>query len=93
MKIVKHSDNSGTHRTGSLVGVTAAQISQVLGFGPNIKDDPYKVVNSWCALVDGNLIAIWDYKGSHEYGVFSTYGNPEILDQLFGSSTGRGKAN
>lgn len=73
-----------SHRTGSLDGITAKEISAILGFTPNRADDPSKVVNSWSGRADGNEIAIWDYKGSQRYNRFSTYGNAKVLKAIFG---------
>jgi hypothetical protein len=76
---------SGTHRTGGLDGITAEQISEILGFKPNVQDDPDKVVNSWAGESDGKLFAIWDYKGSQKYNRFSVWGDTATLDRIFGS--------
>jgi hypothetical protein len=76
---------SGTHRTGGLNNISAEQISEILGFKSNVDDDPDKVVNSWAGESDGELFAIWDYKGSHNYNQFSTWGDSETLDRLFGA--------
>ena len=84
MKIVADTNRVGTHRTGTLSDITVAEINDKLGFTPNIKDDPYKVVNSWQFRVGKHVCAIWDYKGSHEYGSFSTYGEADTLRKIFG---------
>lgn len=84
MKIVP-STIGGSHRTGILESISALEIEHVLGFAPNIDDDPYKVVNSWGFKVDGHECGIWDYKGSHTYGQFSTYGPDHVFKQLFGT--------
>ena len=78
-------DQLGSHRTGSLRGITVAEIREVLGFAPNCDDDPSKVVNSWGFTVDGEHCGIWDYKGSHRIGEFSTFGPHEVLSKLFGA--------
>lgn len=66
-------------RTGSLdSSLTVEDITAVLGFGPNVKDDPYKVTHSWGFRLDGRECGIWDYKGSR----WSTYGD---LSRLFPS--------
>lgn len=82
--IIESSDVAGSHRTGTLKEVTVADISRVLGFEANIEDDPDKVENSWGFTVDGERCAIWDYKGSHTYNSFSTFGPREVFEQLFG---------
>lgn len=76
-------DEAGACRKGILDGITIDQINEVLGFKPNIQDDPCKVVNSWGFTVDGVKCGIWDYKGSHHFDSFSTYGPDEIFCKLF----------
>lgn len=77
---------TGSHRTGTLYDINASTISKILGFTPNVQDDPDKVVNSWGFMVDGKKLAVWDYKGSHFHGQFSTYGDRRVLAELFGSN-------
>jgi len=85
-KIEPRLEGYGSHKTGELVGLTLEQVIDVLGFTPNIQDDPHKVVNSWSFLADGNKCAVWDYKGSHEWGTWSVYGKREVFEALFGKS-------
>jgi hypothetical protein len=80
----------GTHKQGELRNITAWEIVDLLGFKPNIKDDPTKVVHSWAFKVrpvgsDNQpvLVAIWDYKGSHKAEIFSTYGPDGLLEPMF----------
>lgn len=73
----------GTYKTGGLQNLGKADIVQVLGFKPNVVDDPDKVVNSWAFLVDGKPCAIWDYKGSHQVGMWSVYDPKNVLRTLF----------
>lgn len=73
----------GAHRTGTLYDINVKTISNILGFEPNVQDDPDKVVNSWGFEVDGVHCAIWDYKGSHNFGSFSTFGPNEIFEKIF----------
>jgi hypothetical protein len=54
-----------------------------LGFPSNTKDDPDKVVNSWVFTVNGFEAAIWDYKGSHYYKIWSIYDPHNVLGNLF----------
>lgn len=82
MKIVPV-DEAGSHREGSLKGVTVAQINKALGFKPNVQDDPDKVKHSWGFTADGVLCGIWDYKGSEMFNSFSTYGPREVFEKLF----------
>lgn len=81
---IQPTDVRGSHRTGGLSGITAQEITALLGFEPNVEDDPDKVVHSWAALVDGDEIAIWDYYGSHKFDQFSTYGSGVALAAVFG---------
>ena len=79
-------NQAGGSRTGTLKDITVEKIIDVLGFKPNCKDDPYKVKNSWGFTVDGVKCGIWDYKGSHKFGQFSTDGPREIFIKLFGDN-------
>jgi len=83
--IIPNSDIAG-HRTGTLYDINVETINRILGFEPNVVDDPDKVVNSWGFEVHGIPCAIWDYKGSHLHGQFSTFGPHRIFDKLFGSN-------
>jgi hypothetical protein len=74
---------SGSYRTGTLSKYTKRQIIDILGFEPNIADDEKKVVNSWAFMVDGHECAIWDYKGSHHYNIWSIYDPHNVLCNLF----------
>lgn len=79
-------DIPGAHQTGTLYDINVSTISNILGFEPNVEDDPMKVKNSWGFKVDGKLCGIWDYKGSEKYGQFSTFGPDEVFEKLFGSN-------
>jgi hypothetical protein len=83
MMLIKPIDIAGASKTGTLYDINVATITEILGFGPNIDDDPTKVVNSWAFEIDGRKFGIWDYKGSHHAGQFSTYGSPGVLSKLF----------
>ena len=74
-----------THATGRLENINKTKIMQVLGFEPNVEDDPDKVVSSWVFEVDGKPAAIWDYKGSHLRGQYSTYDPHGVLGEVFES--------
>jgi len=85
----------GSSRQGIVRDITEQEIEQIFGFGPNVDDDPHKVVHSWAVDVSdvetfGTLdfdtwtIHVWDYKGSHEFGQFSVCGHPVILEMIFG---------
>lgn len=83
MNIIPVSNCPGSHRTGSIEGYSAKEISQILGFKPNADDDPDKVSHSWGFLADGRQCGIWSYRGSERFQSFSTYGPQEVFDQLF----------
>lgn len=76
--------NVGGHRTGTLTNITKKDIDRVLGFTPNVEDDPDKVKYSWGFTVDGQEYGIWDYKGSWRDKEFSTYGPNNVFALLFG---------
>ena len=82
----------GPSKTGTLKGITIQEITKILGITPNAKDDLEKTVNSWSfnAFPDDDKpgwyrCAIWDYKGSHRLGRFSTHGEPDVFKFLFGN--------
>ena len=81
----------GPGKTGSLKGISIQEITKILGLAPNADDDLEKVVYSWSfnAFPDDDKpgwyrCAIWDYKGSHRIGRFSTYGESDVFKFLFG---------
>lgn len=79
MKIEAH-DQAGPCRTGSISSrYNLADISRILGFKPNVKDDPDRVRYSWGFKADGKVCGIWDYRGNR----WSTYGPQEVFDKLF----------
>ena len=82
--IVPNPDVMGS-RTGSLEDLSKDDIVRILGFEPNVEDDPYKVVNSWGFTINGIECAVWDYKGSHKYKQWSTFGPDEALRLVFGT--------
>jgi len=91
-EITPSNDSSnGMHKTGELRNITAGEIVEILGFGPNHDDDPSKVVHSWLFKIRDVtdpeskpvLCGIWDYKGSHRFKQFSTYGPHDLLNDLF----------
>ena len=85
LKIVPVQDVS-SHRTGRIVGLSKVQIDRILGFKPNVADDPYKVKYSWAFNVQGSDCAIWDYKGSHKIKEYSAYGPADKLRAVFGEN-------
>lgn len=79
MNVVPH-PKSGLYKTGELrAGLKPAQISKILGFKPNCRDDEDKVKHSWGCLIDGVHCGIWDYKGFR----WSIYDPEGKLAELF----------
>ena len=87
------SDVIGSSRQGRISNITAEEIEEIFGFGPNVNDDPWKVVHSWAVDVsevpgmftdDTWTVHVWDYKGSHMFGQFSVCGDPNIMEMIFG---------
>lgn len=85
-KGIKPIDKAGAYRTGTLTATSYEQICQVLGFPPNVEDDPDKVKYSWGFSVDGVECAIWDYYSSYKQNVWSLYGPKDVLKKLFGNN-------
>jgi hypothetical protein len=71
-----------TYKTGSIIGLSARDISVILGFLPNGEGDGYKVTKEWTFRVIGlGECAIWDWKGSE----WSTFGPHDLLRLIFGN--------
>ena len=83
MKIVADK-NAGGHKQGSLVGLKKTDIDRILGFKPNVDDDPYKVKYSWGFTAGGRNCGIWDWKGSWRDGEWSFYGPADTFRKIFG---------
>jgi hypothetical protein len=79
-------NKSGSHKTGCLINITVEKIITILGFPPNVQDDPDKVKHSWGFKVKGKECGIWDYRGSEMVGMFSTYGPDYVFTELFGNN-------
>jgi hypothetical protein len=86
---IKPVNKCGSSRQGTLSNITVDEINEILGFTSNAKDDPDKVVNSWGFTADGVHCGIWDYKGSHQFKSFSTYGPDKVFKALFGDRYGK----
>jgi hypothetical protein len=82
---IKPVSKAGDCRTGSLSKITKKEIVKILGFEPNVKDDEFKVKYSWGFTVNGRRCGVWDYKGSHKDGLWSTYGPAQELAAVFGN--------
>lgn len=82
--VIKPDSRGGDCRTGTLTDISVSEINKLLGFRPNISDDPDKVKHSWGFTVDGVRCGVWDYKGSHRVKLFSTWGPGAALRKVFG---------
>lgn len=76
----------GSYKQHLICGLSAAQITRLLGFTPNVTDDPGKVVNSWAFAGNGHQCAIWDWKGSQRFNEFSAFGPADMLREIFGAN-------
>ena len=87
MKILKRNTFVSTHRQGRIVGITAQDITDALGVesvGPS-GDDKCKDIWDFNVKFNGKVYpcGIWDYKGSQEEGIYSYYGDYEIMEEIF----------
>ncbi|MDV6032756.1 MAG: hypothetical protein F9B45_22250 [Phycisphaera sp. RhM] len=74
----------GSHRTGS-IAVDWESITETLGFPPNgAASADGKVIDRWDFRCDECDCAIWDYKGSHLFDQYSTFGPARVFRHLFG---------
>lgn len=74
---------AGRYREHSLSGLTAEAVEALLGFPPNVEDDPDKVSHSWGFAVNGEHCGVWSYRGSEKLGVWSAFGPAEQLRAIF----------
>ena len=83
-------DVPGVSKTGNLYNLTKAEITEKLGFAPNVDGDPFKVTASWGFMLNpepGKGVpncGIWDYKDSGKYKEWSTYGPRQVFVAIFG---------
>lgn len=84
--VIKPTKYVGSYKTGTLWRTSKDEITDALGFEPNIDDDPDKVENSWGFTVNGKPCAIWDWKGSHlgHRPYWSVYDPEHVLHEVFG---------
>lgn len=81
--LVKHDEYHPTSKTGRLdERVPVEAIVAVMGFEPNRHSTDGKSVHGWQGEIDGEVIAVWDYKGTR----WSTSGPETLLRQLFGNA-------
>lgn len=85
-------DKPAPQKTGEIRGLFMFDITNKLGFEPNVEDDPTKVTASWGFKVNpdakgrAHVCGIWDYRGSGAQRVWSTYGPDGIFRQIFGDA-------
>jgi hypothetical protein len=86
MNIQPTTEFYSSHLIANISGYNADDISAILGFVPNASadDDLDKVKYSWRFTLDGKPCAIWDYRGSSMWNVFSAWGDLNLLIDLFG---------
>lgn len=75
--------NINSYKTHTLKNTSKEMLERALGFPANVQDDPDKVEYSWGFEVNGVPCAIWDWKGSHEVGIWSVYDPQGVLEILF----------
>ena len=78
-------NSPGSHKTATIFGLSADQVAALIGFPPNVKDDPYKVSHSWGFTADGKPFGVWSWKGSEKRNEFSACGSVGILAEIFGA--------
>lgn len=89
-------EERGRSRTGSLEGITEKEITQLLGVKPwrtTRSEGDGKVTREWAfrvkvgrTFLDGHF-GIWDYKNyepAKTKSHWSTYGNADTLEKIFG---------
>jgi hypothetical protein len=70
-----------------IYGLSSKQITQILGFKPNVFEDPTKVRFAWGFLYKGQHYGVWDYRGSWRDKCYSFSGPRTVAEELF--ATGR----
>ena len=78
-------NSPGSHKTALIFGLSPDQITALLGFKPNVKDDPYKVSHSWGFTAEGKACGVWSWKGSEKVNQFSACGPVGLLAEIFGA--------
>ena len=79
-------DQAGEHKQFTVnPNLTPGDVTRMIGFPANVKDDPDKVKRSWGFTVDGERCGVWDYKGSR----WSAWGPLEALQKVFGAENVR----
>jgi hypothetical protein len=89
-KVINAMHHAVGHKTGSLHGLSADEIQNILNV-PQVPDDEAKVCYSWAFKCDGHECGVWDYYNSSDRLNFSTYGPHHIFIELFGDHYKGGK--
>lgn len=84
--VIRPFDEPGGSRTIA-IKTSYNQICEILGFEPNVEDDPDKVKASWgFKSSDGRLGFIWCYQISKDRcRDWSADGDVSLLEELFGT--------
>lgn len=82
-------DIQGGFRSGQLAGLTEEQITEIIGFGPNVAADR-KNRPHWGFSMDGERCSVWSHRGSHGYSEWYTHGPDSVMTVLFGDSYQKG---
>ena len=70
-----------SRRQETIVGLGSRQISQAVGFEPDLPD-PGRVDAEWSFLADGVPCAVW---GRYPFPHFSAFGPADVLAKVFGA--------
>jgi hypothetical protein len=75
------------HKTGSVRGVPVTRVAEILRVEQRRNNDPDKVEFSWDFCVARRKVvhrcSMWDWKGSGQWGEFSTFGPHHVFEELF----------
>jgi hypothetical protein len=70
---------------GTLIGLSAKQINDILGFKSNTAMDDGKQKYSWGFKLNGVEGLMWDWKGSYLSKEFMTTGPAAVFIEIFGA--------
>lgn len=73
-------------RSGSVNGLSSAEITKLLGVRPMNPNADGKVTKEWTFTLDGVECSMWDYKSSGSWKEFSTNGPDGLFRLVFGAA-------